>query len=71
MQKHKRLCKQIKLLLHREKDVDDMEFRLTSESMELLIESIIDAVEFIDDRDIQFELVKTILEDNGIVEIKE
>lgn len=71
MQKHKRLCKQIDLLLHREKDVDDMEFRLTSESMELLIESIIDAVEFIDDRDIQFELVKTILEDNGIVEIKE
>ena len=47
-----------------------MEFRLTSESMELLIESIIDTVEFIDDRDIQFELVKTILEDNGIVEIK-
>ena len=71
MQKHKRLCKQIELLLHREKDVDDMEFRLTSESMELLIESIIDTVEFIDDRDIQFELVKTILEDNGIVEIKE
>ena len=53
------------------KEIDDMEFRLTSESMELLIESIIDAVEFIDDRDIQFELVKTILEDNGIVEIKE
>ena len=61
----------MKLLCYREKDVDDMEFRLTSESMELLIESIIDAVEFIDDRDIQFELVKTILEDNGIVEIKE
>ena len=48
-----------------------MDFRLTSESMGLLIESIIDAVEFIDDRDIQFELVKTILEDNGIAEIKE
>ena len=61
----------INLLLHWEKDVDDMEFRLTSESMELLIESIIDAVEFIDDRDMQFKLVKTILEDNGIVEIKE
>ena len=41
-----------------------MEFRLTSESMELLVEST-------DDRDMQFELVKTILEDNGIVEIKE
>ena len=48
-----------------------MEFRLTSESMELLIESIVDAVESTDDRDLQFELVKTILEDNGIVEIKE
>ena len=48
-----------------------MEFRLTGESMELLIESIVDAVESTDDRDIQFELVKTILEDNGIVEIKE
>ena len=48
-----------------------MEFRLTSESMELLIESIVNAVESTDDRDMQFELVKTILEDNGIVEIKE
>ena len=48
-----------------------MEFRLTSESMELLIESIVDAVESTDDRDMQFELVKTILEDNGVVEIKE
>ena len=48
-----------------------MEFRLTSESMELLIESIVYAVESTDDRDMQFELVKTILEDNGIVEIKE
>lgn len=53
------------------KGVDDMEFRLTSESMELLIESIVDAVEFTDDRDMQFKLVKTILEDNGIIEIKE
>lgn len=48
-----------------------MEFRLTGESMELLIESIVDAVESTDDRDMQFELVKTILEDNGIVEIKD
>ena len=48
-----------------------MEFRITSESMELLIESIIDTVESTDDRDMQFKLVKTILEDNGIVEIKE
>lgn len=35
-----------------------MEFRLTNESMELLIESIVDAVESTDDRDMQFELVK-------------
>lgn len=48
-----------------------MEFRLTSESMELLVESIVDAVETTEDRYIQFEKVKTILEDNGIVEIKD
>lgn len=48
-----------------------MEFRLTSESMELLVESIEDAVETTEDRDMQFEKVKTILEDNGIVEIKD
>ena len=65
------VSKQIKLLFFWQKEVDDMEFRLTSESMELLIESIVDAVESTDDRDMQFELVKTILEDNGIVEIKE
>lgn len=41
-----------------------MEFRLTNESMELLIESIVDAVGSTEDRDMQFELVKTILEDN-------
>ena len=48
-----------------------MEFRLTSESMELLINSIVDAVEATEDRDVKFEKVKTILEDNGIVEIKD
>lgn len=48
-----------------------MDFRLTSESMEQLIESIINAIESTDDRDTQFELAKTILEDNGIIEIKE
>lgn len=47
-----------------------MEFRLTSKSMELLVESIIDTVETTEDRDMQFEKVKIILEDNGIVEIK-
>ena len=45
--------------------------RLTSGNMELLIESIVDAVETTEDRDMQFEKLKTILEDNGIVEIKE
>lgn len=48
-----------------------MEFKLTTESMDLLVESIVDAVESTEDRDMQFELVKTILSDNGIVEIKE
>lgn len=48
-----------------------MEFKLTTESMELLIEQIVDAVESTDDRDTQFEMVKTILSDNGIVEIEE
>lgn len=72
----KRRSKELKLSMRNKqiaenKEIDDMEFRLTSESMELLIESIVDAVEFVDDRDMQFELVKTILEDNGIVEIKE
>lgn len=48
-----------------------MDFRLTKESMELLIEEIVDAVEFTDDRDMQFKMVKEILEGNGIVEIIE
>lgn len=50
---------------------DDMDFSLTRESMELLIESIVDAVESTENRDEQFELVKAILEDNGIMEIKD
>ena len=41
------------------------------ESLELLIESIVDAVESTDDRDMQFEKVKTVLIDNGIIEIEE
>ena len=48
-----------------------MNFRLTSESMELLIESIVDTVESTDDRDSQFEMAKTVLESNGIVEIED
>ena len=46
-----------------------MEFKLTKESMDLLIEQIVDAVESSDDRDTQFDMVRTILVDNGIVEI--
>ena len=45
---------------------------ITSESMELLLENIIDAVEeFSDDRNGQFEAVKTVLEDEGIVIIQD
>ena len=44
-------------------------FNLTKASMELLIEQIVDAIESTDDRDTQFEMVKTILIDNGIEEI--
>lgn len=43
--------------------------RLTKESLELLLAEIVDAVESTDDRDIQFEMVNTILIGNGIVEI--
>lgn len=48
-----------------------MDFKLTPESMELLIEEIIDTVESTEDRDIQFEMLKIVLESNGIIEIKE
>lgn len=48
-----------------------MEFKLTTESMDLLVESIVDAIESTDDRDLQFELIKAVLSDNGIIEIKE
>ena len=46
-------------------------FRLTKESMELLIEELVDAVESTDERDEQFSAVKVILESNGIVEIED
>lgn len=46
-----------------------MSFNLTTSSMELLIEQIVYAVESTDNRDEQFEMVKTILIDNGIEEI--
>lgn len=44
---------------------------ITTESMELLLEEIVDAVEMTDDRDLQFELVKAVLEGQGIVSIKD
>lgn len=43
--------------------------KITKKSLEILIEEIIDAVESTKDRDEQFEMVKTILEGDGIVEI--
>lgn len=42
--------------------------RLTAESIELLIEEIVDAVETTEDREQQFELVRVILESQGIIE---
>lgn len=48
-----------------------MDFNLTKESMELLIEEIVDAVESTDDRDEQCEAVKVVLEANGIYEMEE
>lgn len=47
-----------------------MDFNLTKESMELLIEEIVDAVESTNDRDEQFEVVKVVLEANGIYEME-
>lgn len=48
-----------------------MDFNLTKESMELLLEEIVDAVESSDDRDEQFKSVKQVLEANGIYELEE
>lgn len=42
--------------------------RLTAESMEALIEEIVDAVEMTEDREKQFELVRVVLESQGIIE---
>lgn len=42
--------------------------RLTAESIEVLIEEIVDAVEMTEDRDEQFNLVRVILESQGIIE---
>ena len=48
-----------------------MASRITTESMEMLTEEIIDAVESTIDRDVQADMVKAILIGNGIVEIWE
>ena len=45
--------------------------RITRESMEMLLEEIVDAIESTEDRGTQFEMLKTILEGNGIVEVIE
>lgn len=45
--------------------------RIMKEGMELIVESIVDAVESTEDRDMQFEMISTILKDNGIVEVIE
>lgn len=42
--------------------------RLTKESIEALIEEIIDAVEMTEDRVQQFEFVLAVLESQGIIE---
>lgn len=42
--------------------------RLTTESIEALIEEIVDAVEMTEDREKQFELVRVVLESQGIIE---
>ena len=42
--------------------------KLTAQSIEALIEEIIDTVEMTEDRDEQFQLVRVILESQGIIE---
>lgn len=43
--------------------------KITEQSMGFLLEEIVDAVEVADNRETQFEMVRAILEDNGIVEV--
>ena len=45
--------------------------KLTRESLELIIENIIDTIEIIEDRDKQFEMIQTILESEGLIEVIE
>lgn len=44
---------------------------ITRESLEILLEEIIDAVDETSNRDLQFEFVEQILIANGIIEIVE
>lgn len=43
--------------------------KITEESMRLIADDILDAVESTDDREMKLNRIKWILEDNGIVEI--
>lgn len=45
--------------------------KLTKESLNLIIENIIDTIEITDDRDKQFEMVQIILESEGLIEVIE
>ena len=45
--------------------------KLTKESLNLIIENIIDTIEITDDRDKQFEMVQTILESEELIEVIE
>ena len=45
--------------------------RLTKESFKLLFDEIVDAVESSEDRTLQFDTVKTILEGNDLIEVIE
>ena len=42
---------------------------ITEESMKLIADEIIGAVEFTNSREIQLEMIQTILQDNGIVKV--
>lgn len=44
---------------------------ITKESMELILESIVDAVESAEDRDLQFEMVEQILISEGLCDVLE
>lgn len=43
--------------------------KITEESMRLIVDDILDAVESTDDREMKINRIKWILEDNGIVEV--